>query len=91
SDFIDAENADDNEKAKAERLQSHPIIAQYQKQIQDLTNELADTRDRVAFLESVKSTPNTRQSSSSAGAARFVGQPQLTASGSSQQRRRRHR
>lgn len=91
SDFIDAENADDNEKAKAERLQSHPIIAQYQKKIQDLTNELADTRDRVAFLESVKSTPNTRQSSSSAGAARFVGQPQLTASGSSQQRRRRHR
>lgn len=90
NDFIDnEENAD--EQAKADRLKSHPIIAQYQKQIQDLNNELADTRDRVAFLESVKSTTNTRQNSSSRSLNAGGGQPQLTASGSGQQRRRRHR
>lgn len=39
------------------RIQTHPIIAQYQKQIQDLTNELADTKDRLAFLENAKLVP----------------------------------
>ncbi|KAI9478242.1 MAG: hypothetical protein EXX96DRAFT_650588 [Benjaminiella poitrasii] len=34
---------------------SHPLIAQYQKTIQDLTNDLADARDQVAFLESMRS------------------------------------
>ncbi|KAI9277030.1 hypothetical protein BDA99DRAFT_474946 [Phascolomyces articulosus] len=33
---------------------SHPIITQYQKQIHDLTNELQDTRDRLAFLENAQ-------------------------------------
>ncbi|KAI9018542.1 hypothetical protein CLU79DRAFT_818917 [Phycomyces nitens] len=39
------------------KIQTHPLIAQYQKTIQDLNNELADTRDRLCFLENVKSTP----------------------------------
>ncbi|KAG0165700.1 Kinesin-like protein kif21b [Apophysomyces sp. BC1015] len=39
-----------------DRIQTHPLIAQYQKTIQDLNNELADTRDRLHFLESAKST-----------------------------------
>jgi hypothetical protein len=33
----------------------HPVVAQYQKQIQDLNNELSDTKDRLAFLENTKS------------------------------------
>lgn len=45
----DGPKAIDNEK-----LQTHPLIAEYQKTIQDLRNELSDTRDRLAFLESVK-------------------------------------
>ncbi|CAO3642767.1 unnamed protein product [Cunninghamella blakesleeana] len=36
------------------RIQTHPIISQYQKQIQELTNELADTKDRLVFLENAK-------------------------------------
>ncbi|KAI9306627.1 hypothetical protein BJ944DRAFT_45116 [Cunninghamella echinulata] len=39
------------------RIQSHPIITQYQKTIQDLTNELADTKDRLTFLENAKAIP----------------------------------
>ncbi|KAI9315739.1 hypothetical protein BX666DRAFT_2106249 [Dichotomocladium elegans] len=34
----------------------HPLIIQYQKKIQDLTNELADTRDRLTFFEDIKPT-----------------------------------
>ncbi|GAN05330.1 kinesin-like protein KIF21A-like [Mucor ambiguus] len=36
-------------------VKTHPLVAQYQKTISDLTNELSDTRDRLAFLESTKS------------------------------------
>ncbi|KAI8368231.1 uncharacterized protein BYT42DRAFT_123129 [Radiomyces spectabilis] len=36
------------------RIQMHPLIAQYQKTIQDLHNELADTKDRLTFLETTK-------------------------------------
>ncbi|KAF7721381.1 hypothetical protein EC973_004810 [Apophysomyces ossiformis] len=42
--------------AKEDRIKTHPLIAQYQKTIQDLTNELADTRDRLTFLEKAKTT-----------------------------------
>ncbi|KAG1350738.1 hypothetical protein G6F62_003179 [Rhizopus arrhizus] len=35
-------------------VKTHPLVAQYQKTIQDLTNELSDTRDRLAFVESTK-------------------------------------
>ncbi|KAI7861727.1 hypothetical protein BDF14DRAFT_1865224 [Spinellus fusiger] len=37
------------------KLETHPLIVQYQKTIQDLNRELGDTRDRLVFLESVKS------------------------------------
>ncbi|CAO3700832.1 hypothetical protein G6F70_002161 [Rhizopus microsporus] len=37
-------------------VKTHPLVAQYQKTIQDLTNELSDTRDRLAFVESTKAT-----------------------------------
>ncbi|KAI8080752.1 uncharacterized protein B0P05DRAFT_490070 [Gilbertella persicaria] len=36
-------------------VKTHPLIAQYQKTIADLTNELTDTRDRLGFLENTKS------------------------------------
>ncbi|RCI03732.1 hypothetical protein CU098_008918, partial [Rhizopus stolonifer] len=36
-------------------VKTHPLIAQYQKTIADLTNELTDTRDRLVFLENTKS------------------------------------
>ncbi|CAO3591227.1 unnamed protein product [Absidia cylindrospora] len=39
------------------RVQSHPMVMQYQKTIQDLNNELADTRDRLVFLENTKPPP----------------------------------
>ncbi|GAN08165.1 kinesin-like protein KIF21A-like [Mucor ambiguus] len=35
-------------------LSSLPIIAQYQKAIQDLRNELTDTQERLAFSESIR-------------------------------------
>lgn len=35
-------------------VKTHPLVAQYQKTIQDLTNELSDTRDRLTFLENTK-------------------------------------
>jgi polyhydroxyalkanoate synthesis regulator phasin len=35
-------------------LNSLPIISQYQKTIQDLRNELADTQERLAFSESIR-------------------------------------
>ncbi|CAO3660462.1 unnamed protein product [Rhizopus stolonifer] len=38
----------------SEPVKTHPLVAQYQKTIQDLTNELSDTRDRMNFLESAK-------------------------------------
>lgn len=38
----------------SESITTHPIIAKYQQKIQDLTNELEDTKDRLAFLESTK-------------------------------------
>jgi hypothetical protein len=52
------------------RIQSHPLIAQYQKTIQDLTNELADTKDRMLFLESTK--PPTHQLAMSSSALSFT-------------------
>lgn len=33
---------------------THPLIAQYQRTIQDLNNELQDTRDRLTFLENTQ-------------------------------------
>ncbi|CEP07147.1 hypothetical protein [Parasitella parasitica] len=36
------------------QVETHPLVAQYQKTIADLTNELSDTRDRLAFLENAK-------------------------------------
>lgn len=35
-------------------IKTHPLIAQYVSTIQSLKNELVDTQDRLAFLESVK-------------------------------------
>ncbi|KAI8985351.1 hypothetical protein BDB01DRAFT_787734 [Pilobolus umbonatus] len=37
-------------------VRTHPLVTQYQKTIQDLTNELSDTRDRLTFLENTKAT-----------------------------------
>ncbi|KAI9318100.1 hypothetical protein BX666DRAFT_2026500 [Dichotomocladium elegans] len=35
-------------------ISTHPLIVQYQHTIQDLNNELQDTRDRLAFLENTQ-------------------------------------
>ena len=49
-------NSNNNAEVKKQQTTatSHPIIVQYQKQIQDLNNELQDTRDRLAFLENAQ-------------------------------------
>ncbi|KAI9278677.1 hypothetical protein BDA99DRAFT_492852 [Phascolomyces articulosus] len=84
---------------RMEKLKTHPIIAQYQKTIQDLNNELADTRDRLAFLESVKPAMQAmalaKQQASFSGSISCAsrGEPSLSATGggSASQRRKRHR
>lgn len=60
-------------------ITQHPIIAQYQKKIQDLTNELADTRDQLNFATSVKTIST---------ASRPRAEPSLS---TGQRRRRQHR
>ncbi|KAI8881632.1 hypothetical protein K501DRAFT_324372 [Backusella circina FSU 941] len=35
-------------------VKTHPLIEKYQKSIQELTNELNDTKDRLSFLQSAK-------------------------------------
>ncbi|KAI9264808.1 hypothetical protein BY458DRAFT_223046 [Sporodiniella umbellata] len=45
-----------NQQVPGEPLKTHPLVTQYQKTIQDLTNELSDTRDRMQFLESTKAS-----------------------------------
>ena len=47
----------DHDAASPNPVKTHPLVAQYQKTIQDLTNELSDTRDRLTFLENTKSAP----------------------------------
>ncbi|KAI8380953.1 uncharacterized protein BYT42DRAFT_544921 [Radiomyces spectabilis] len=42
------------DETTSSRLQTHPMIVKYQRTIQELTNELSDTRDRLTFLENVK-------------------------------------
>ncbi|KAL7315409.1 hypothetical protein PS15m_004632 [Mucor circinelloides] len=75
-------------------VKTHPLVAQYQKTISDLTNELSDTRDRLAFLESTKSAGvHAMAMSSSAAPMSFSGtttsfhRPEQSFSSSS---RRRH-
>ncbi|KAI9499210.1 hypothetical protein BDB00DRAFT_223398 [Zychaea mexicana] len=81
---------------KSQKLQTHPIIAQYQKTIQDLNNELADTRDRLVFLESVKPAMQAmalakQQASFSGSISCSSNRPRAEPSASNSQRRKRHR
>jgi hypothetical protein len=46
---------DGDTKVTPSPVKTHPLVAQYQKTISDLTNELSDTRDRLTFLENTKS------------------------------------
>lgn len=46
---------DGDTKVTQSPVKTHPLVAQYQKTISDLTNELSDTRDRLTFLENTKS------------------------------------
>ncbi|KAG0178138.1 hypothetical protein DFQ28_006281 [Apophysomyces sp. BC1034] len=48
-----AEEGDQN-RGQLHNIEIHPMITQYQKTIQDLNNELADTRDRLTFLENMR-------------------------------------
>ncbi|KAF7732750.1 Kinesin-like protein kif21b [Apophysomyces ossiformis] len=47
---------DTQNDTQTNNIQMHPIIAEYQKTIQELNNDLADTRDRLAFLENMRSS-----------------------------------
>jgi hypothetical protein len=46
----------DNINSTNKRIQTHPIIEKYQKTIQELTNELDDTKDKLKSLESAHSS-----------------------------------
>ena len=86
-------NDDDNERN--EKLKTHPIIAQYQKTIQDLNNELGDTRDRLAFLESVKPAMQAmalaKQQASFSGTISCGSRTEPSTSTTGGTRRKRHR
>ncbi|KAG2218460.1 hypothetical protein INT45_003004 [Circinella minor] len=86
-------NDDDNERT--EKLKTHPIIAQYQKTIQDLNNELSDTRDRLAFLESVKPAMQAmalaKQQASFSGSISCGSRAEPSTSITGGARRKRHR
>lgn len=67
-------------------VKTHPLVAQYQKTIQDLTNELSDTRDRLTFLENTKSAmPMGGHTPMSLSGATFY-QPEQSFSSSSRRR-----
>ncbi|KAI9322747.1 hypothetical protein BX666DRAFT_1874370 [Dichotomocladium elegans] len=53
-EFMNDENTSRLSSSPSPPNTVHPIIQQYQKTIRDLNNELADTRDRLAFLETMK-------------------------------------
>ncbi|KAI8140358.1 hypothetical protein BJV82DRAFT_650891 [Fennellomyces sp. T-0311] len=95
--FMNDENGVPRSDAERnEKLQTHPIIAQYRKTIQDLNNELGDTRDRLAFLESVKPAMQAmalakQQASFSGSISCASNQPRANPSLSTSNRRRRHR
>lgn len=76
-EFIN-DGGNDHDDNNRPAITQHPIIAQYQKKIQDLTNELADTRDQLAFATSVKPTSTT-----------MLSRPRAEPSLSTGQRRRR--
>ncbi|CAO3641778.1 unnamed protein product [Mucor fragilis] len=71
-------------------VKTHPLVAQYQKTISDLTNELSDTRDRLAFLESTKSAmaaaAATATPTSFSGTTSFFHKPEQSFSSSSRRR-----
>ncbi|KAI9493157.1 hypothetical protein BDB00DRAFT_387132 [Zychaea mexicana] len=78
---------------------SHPIIVQYQKTIQDLTNELQDTRDRLAFLENAQpmamqammmASSSFQKSGAAAAAASLSMSTSTTSQRKSRRSRRRH-
>ncbi|KAI9342996.1 hypothetical protein BD770DRAFT_371632 [Pilaira anomala] len=72
-------------------VKTHPLVAQYQKTIQDLTNELSDTRDRLAFMEKsntiIHTGPNTPMSFSGTTHHTHFYQPDITPSSSPPRRR----
>ncbi|KAL9540509.1 hypothetical protein MBANPS3_009641 [Mucor bainieri] len=57
-EFINSPDVSDTQQhdvATPDAVKTHPLVAQYHKTIADLTHELNDTRDRLAFVESTKS------------------------------------
>lgn len=81
----------DNATPSAQR-NVHPIIAQYQKTIQDLNNELADTRDRLSFLEAMKPAMDIARANFSGTTTTTTAsrRPRKNPSASTSQRRKRH-
>ncbi|KAI8638882.1 hypothetical protein BD408DRAFT_446474 [Parasitella parasitica] len=73
-------------------FKTHPLVAQYQKTISDLTNELSDTRDRLTFLESTKSASMQTITTplSFSGTTSSFHRPEKNFSSSSARRRRRN-
>ncbi|KAI8364491.1 hypothetical protein EDC96DRAFT_510886, partial [Choanephora cucurbitarum] len=54
-------------------VKTHPIIAQYQKTIADLTNELSDTQARLSFLENTKAAGMNAMSMGNSTSISFSG------------------
>ncbi|KAG2234587.1 hypothetical protein BDF21DRAFT_375356 [Thamnidium elegans] len=67
-------------------VKTHPLVAQYQKTIQDLTNELSDTRDRLTFIENSKSAMHTGANTPMSFSGTTFYQPETSLSTSSRRR-----
>lgn len=76
------------------QLATHPLIMQYQKTIQDLNNELQDSKDRIAFLEATKGATMQAVMMANTSLQRSMAHQQPSRSGSTgtahQKRRKSH-
>lgn len=93
-EFLETEQQDENQPAKSQEHKTHPIIAQYQKTIQDLNNELADTRDRLQFIENTRPAmmaAHQKEFSNTLSIASGRSRPEVSGSGSTRRRRTRRR
>ncbi|ORY99875.1 hypothetical protein BCR43DRAFT_125573 [Syncephalastrum racemosum] len=93
-EFLETEQQDENQPMKSQEHKTHPIIAQYQKTIQDLNNELADTRDRLQFIENTRPAmmaAHQKEFSNTLSIASGRSRPEVSGSGSTRRRRTRRR
>lgn len=92
-EFVTPSQDNNNATPPSTQANVHPIIAQYQKTIQDLNNELADTRDRLSFLEAMKPAMDIARANFSGTTTTTTTtsrRPRKDPSTSTSQRRKRH-